>query len=195
MWRRGNLRNALLLVVLGSVLAINVASDATTVPLPKGVVVGRQSFSVRCDNTHCVMSRVFGAVKVVGRVKGVQLVGSATYMQYDSIQSFCPFGPCPPSTPALAAPFTITGLTAAAASFSAICTSGRFMQTIAEASELTLGIVDPPIVSASCEGGTSSAQGRFAFRFLIPEDIVTFLAADVDAAGTGSVFVAILVEV
>ena len=185
---RGVVRNALLVVALGSVLALEVSAHAAPVPIAKGVVVGRHSTSVRCGETYCAQTRIFSAVKLVGRVGGVYLVGSATQMRYESFQHFCQFGPCPPTTPTLVTPFTISGTTAAGLSFTATCTSGSFTRALPETQAVFV-----PVGNASCDGGTSTSQGPFAFRFLLPVDFLTITMTDENPLDFGGVFVGILV--
>jgi hypothetical protein len=154
------------------VLSFGGVSQATTVPLPTGVVTGKQSFSYYQCPVYCgyvTIVRDFKNVRAVGRVtvagRGMQIVVSATPMHFESYQYFCPNG-CGPTTPALAAPFTITGTTGGGSHFSATCTSGSIREALQD-SEIGIG----PMVSTFCEGGTSSSSGEFAFRFLMPEDI------------------------
>lgn len=172
----GNGRRAFVLFSLGAVLALSVPSAATTIPLPKGVVVGKHTVINRCNDSYCVYSRVFGSTQFSGRLRGLQVVGSATYMLYDSFQYFCPL--CLPTTPQLARPFTIKGRTASGAAFNATCTSGVIEAAIEEAGGTVL-----QLVRNVCDGGTSSSSGLFAFDFLLPIEDTQDLASTTPYVG------------
>jgi hypothetical protein len=169
--RSGVLRGCVALAV--GVLSFGGISQATTVPLPTGVVAGVQNYSSRCGGAppecgYGIFQRLFNKVKAAGRItvagRGIQIVVSATQMHYESYQYFCPYA-CPPTTPALVEPFTIQGTTGGGSHFSATCTSGSIQEAL---QDIEIGI--GPMVSASCQGGTSSSSGEFAFRFMVLGD-------------------------
>jgi hypothetical protein len=174
--RRKGVRGFIAFAALASVLAIMTPSHATTVPLPKGVVVGQETYGERCDEYNCRISFGFKTTKIVGRLGGVQVVASATFMSYVSFQYYCPYS-CPPTQPTLASPFSISGTTAARAPFTAICTSGAIVDAFPD--EQVSGM---PMVTARCQGGTPASSGAFALKFLVP------------AIGVAGPFVGILVE-
>ncbi|HJR98587.1 MAG TPA: hypothetical protein VJ979_11845 [Actinomycetota bacterium] len=159
----GHTRSTRLLafVALLGALAISVPSQATTVPIPKGVVAGIETGRSRCFEDHCDMYTNFKQVRIIGRLRGVQVVASATLIQYLSVQHFCPNN-CPPTTPLLTKPFTISGTTVGGAPFAGSCNSGSIQQAFPEEG------VYMPIVTARCMGGTSASQGGFALKFLHP---------------------------
>ena len=169
------------LVAVATVLAIGIPSQATTVPIPRGVVVGIEANTTRCFEEHCDMYTNFRHVQIIGRLRGLQVIASATQMQYLSQQFFCPFN-CPPTTPTLTKSFTISGTTAAGAPFAGTCTSGSIQQAFPDEG------IYAPLVTARSQGCTPTSQGGFALKFLHP-------AWALISEGPSSVpFVGILVE-
>ena len=154
-------------VVFLGVVALTGSSYGTTIPLPMGIVIGRQAFRESCTDRWCQYERNFTDVTAAGRVtvrgKGMQVVLSVKRMHYRFYQYFCPYN-CGPSNPRLNEPFGISGRTTEGSNFHAWCTSGQFGDAF--------GGDEPgaasPMVTAACKGGTQSVQGSFAFRFVLP---------------------------
>jgi hypothetical protein len=142
------------LALIGSIAA---PSMATTVPIPRGIVNGAQTTAEYCYGTYCATYTTFKKVKIIGRLRGAQVVASATNMQFKSIQEFCS---CPPSTPVLVREFTIAGTTLGGVPFAGTCSGGSIGTAFPEEG------INLPLVASTCQGGTPTSQGGFTFKFL-----------------------------
>ena len=159
MRRSGRVRGFIAIVALGCALGVIAPSQATTIPVPRGVVVGQESDKTTCDDYHCTISTTFKNIRIVGGLRGMTVVASATYMHFVSFQYYCDYA-CPPTTPVLAHPFTISGSTASGAAFSATCSTGSIQTAFPEED------INVPMVQTRCSGGTAASSGPFGFKFL-----------------------------
>lgn len=178
-------------------LLVGGSANATTIPIPTGIVAGSRQLSTECFETYCQFTMDIENVRTSGRVtvsgRGIQIVGTTSRMRYRWFEGFCPY-PCGASTPYLAEPFSIKARTAGGDPFAATCTSGSILETFPDVNEMTFGFVYMPMWSAGCQGGTSETQGPFAFDFIIPEDQGAECTALCRHNGDRSRFAGLLVE-